>query len=358
MSVEFTKQQWDKIKTDSNKWWKGELGRPLLQVRLNDPAKEKSKYSFQSFYPLDEPASVIVDDWEKELDSTLHLGDAFPHIWPNFGPGCIAAFMGADLVNGQETAWFHPKEDKELRDLAFNYIPDNKWLIRVKDIVEEVLNRWQGGVQLGLTDLGGNLDILSTFRPSEKLLFDLYDCPDDVKKMTWEAHELWWKYFEEFHTKMLTANPGYSSWARIFSEQPHYMLQCDFCYMIGPDMFDEFVKPELAASCDKLENAFYHLDGPGELPHLDSLLEIDSLKGVQWIPGAGTEDNTNWPDVYRKISDAGKKIQIFSQHSEKPFEQQLDIIADQIGRCDNIVFMIDADISERERAKNLLEKFC
>jgi hypothetical protein len=122
-------------------------------------------------------------------------------------------------------------------------------------------------------------------------------------------------------------------------------------------MFDEFVKPELKASCDKLVNAFYHLDGPGELPHLDSLLEIDSLKGVQWIPGAGSADNTHWPQVYKKISDAGKKIQIFSDHSDKPFEEVLDTITEQTGRSDNIVYMIDADISERARAEKLLEKY-
>jgi 5-methyltetrahydrofolate--homocysteine methyltransferase len=127
--------------------------------------------------------------------------------------------------------------------------------------------------------------------------------------------------------------------------------------MIGPDMFDEFVKPELQASCDKLENAFYHLDGPGELPHLDSLLEIQSLKGVQWIPGAGAADNTQWADVYRKISDAGKKLQLFSAHSEKPFEDVFDAVADQIGRADNIVYMIDEDIKERDRVEKFLARF-
>ncbi len=41
-------------------------------------------------------------------------------------------------------------------------------------------------------------------------------------------------------------NPGYSDWAGIYSDLPSYVPQCDFSYMIGPDMFDTFVKPELA----------------------------------------------------------------------------------------------------------------
>ena len=55
----------------------------------------------------------------------------------------------------------------------------------------------------------------------------------------------------------------------------------------GPEMFERFVLPDLAACCDRLDHAFYHLDGKGELPHLDLLLSIDGLRGIQWIPGAG-----------------------------------------------------------------------
>jgi 5-methyltetrahydrofolate--homocysteine methyltransferase len=65
------------------------------------------------------------------------------------------------------------------------------------------------------------------------------------------------------------------------------MLSSDFSYLIGPAMFDEFVKPGLADSCRRLPHSFYHLDGPGQLAHLDSLLAIAELDGIQWVPGAG-----------------------------------------------------------------------
>ncbi len=70
-----------------------------------------------------------------------------------------------------------------MRDLKLNYEPDNVWLHRVKDICRAAIERWQGMVQVGMTDIGGNLDVLSAFRPGEKLLLDLYDCPDDVKRV-------------------------------------------------------------------------------------------------------------------------------------------------------------------------------
>jgi 5-methyltetrahydrofolate--homocysteine methyltransferase len=171
------------------------------------------------------------------------------------------------------------------------------------------MDRWQGAVQVAMTDLGGNLDILSTFRPGERLLTDLIDHPDDVKRLLWDAHRMWWKHFEEIDAILRPANPGYTAWTPIFSETPYYMLQCDFCYMIGPKMFEEFVRPELAETCKKLSNPFYHLDGVGQLPHLDSLLAIKELKGVQWVPGTGKPQGEGWPEVYAKIRRAGKLAQ-------------------------------------------------
>lgn len=316
MSIAFSKSDWERVKENYAKWWTGELNRPLAQLTVwgNDPGRPEPGLpakGFTSHYDLSVTPEEIVDRWDYDLSGFKYLGDSFPTIWPNFGPGVAAAFMGAELENGAETSWFHPTKDVELAEVEFSYHPDNIWLNRVKDIYRVAMERWGGLVQMSMTDLGGNLDILSTFRPSEKLLFDLYDYPEDVKKKTWEAHEMWWKYYDELNAITHPGCAGYTAWAAIFSETPMYMLQCDFCYMIGPDMFDEFVKPELAASCRKLSNAFYHLDGPGQLPHLDSLLTIEELRGVQWVPGAGVPGWEAWPEVYRKIRDAGKLIQIY-----------------------------------------------
>ena len=134
------------------------------------------------------------------------------------------------------------------------------------------------------------------------------------------------------------------------------MLQCDFAYMIGPKAFDEFVKPELSASCRRLANAFYHLDGPGQLAHLDSLLSIPELKGVQWIPGRGSPDSRHWPEVFRKIRNAGKLIQIYCGETDV-----LDVVVDQLGSGRGIYYYAHPGeglrgYDERD-ARKLLERY-
>ena len=99
----------------------------------------------------------------------------------------------------------------------------------------------------------------------------------------------------------------------------------------GVEQFDDLVLPTLSDDCKRLTNAFYHLDGPGQLNHLDSLLAIPELKGIQWIPGAGQPDMSQWPEVYQKIHAAGKLIQSFGP------PHVLRAIAEQIGTAKGIL---------------------
>lgn len=317
MGIDFSFDRWDAVKETFDRWWAGGLDRPVITwtVEGRDPGRPEPDipaHGFTAFHDLSVPAEAIVDRWDYDLSCRTFLGDAFPRVWPNFGPGVLAAFVGADLIATPETqtVWFQPQARPEIADIHLEYDPDNVWLRRIEDICRAALDRWGGLVQVSLTDLGGNLDVLSTFRPAERLLLDLVDHPDEVMRVLWEAHEMWHRCYARIDAILRPANPGYSAWAGIFSPDPFYMLQCDFAYMISPQMFARFVRPELAATCRKLTNSFYHLDGVGQLAHLDLLLAMGDLDGVQWIPGSGQPQGVHWANVYRRIAAGGKKMQV------------------------------------------------
>jgi hypothetical protein len=89
------------------------------------------------------------------------------------------------------------------------------------------------------------------------------------------------------------------------------MLQSDFAYMISPEMFERFVLPDLDACCEALDHGFYHLDGKGQIVHLDMLLSLERLRGVQWIPGDGQPAPDQWLPLLKRIRDAGKLCQVY-----------------------------------------------
>jgi len=203
MTVDFSPDRWAAVKETYEAWWAGTLDRALVPVVLTgvDPGRPCPKAPVLSQATCADraiPAEDLIDRLDYELSQCKFLGDAFPYVnLDSFGPGVAAAFLGARLDNSSSRVWFHPEEVRPISQLHFEYDPDNIWLNRILDICRAAMDRWQGQVLVGTPDLGGVLDILSTFRPSEMLLYDLYDHPEEVKRLTWELHELWFQFLAE-----------------------------------------------------------------------------------------------------------------------------------------------------------------
>lgn len=359
MPIHFSADRWQRLKETYASWWAGDLERAVVGVELygRDPGRSQPDVPLltqETCTDFRYTPEQLIDRIDWELSTREYLGDAFPFFNMDcFGPGVAAAFLGARLDNSSGRVWFYPAEDLPIDQIHFSYDADNPWLQRVKAIYRAAVERWQGSVIVGMTDLGGNLDVLSTFRPSEKLLMDLYDAPDEVLRLLDESHELWHRFYNEINAIIAPVTPGYSDWGGMYSDQPGYMLQCDFSYMISPKMFRQFALPELAATCKRLPYSFYHLDGVGEIPHLDMLLSIPELDGIQWIPGDGKPDPAHWLELYQRIHAGGKKIQI----SYGGFEALRAVIS-QIGTTYGVQMKtMSFPVSEADGVRRELEKY-
>ena len=112
--------------------------------------------------------------------------------------------------------------------------------------------------------------------------------------------------------KLIEAQGGMTSWIPLWSDQIFFPLQCDYSAMISPQMFGEFVLPDLKEQTEYMDRSIYHLDGAGEFPHLEQILSLPRLNALQWAPGAGKPGGGDpcWFDFYRKVQAAGKSLLI------------------------------------------------
>ena len=303
-----------RLSDNYDRWWAGSLGRPIVPVILwgADPGRPEPKAPSLWFgSSFDERWSVeeLLDRQDYNFACCEFLGDAFPFInMSAFGPGVAASFMGATPHTSDYTIWFDDPRAIPLRELHFEFDAGSKWYHRVREFYVIFAQKYADRAIMAMTDLGGVLDILSSFRGADNLLCDLYDEPEEVWRCACEIQAAWFKYFDDLTSVIAPVAQGYSNWNAIYNSKPNYILQSDFSYMIGPEMFARFVMPELESSAARLDRAFYHLDGIGELPHLDQLLASEHIKGIQWVFGTGTPELTDWTDVYRRIGAAGKKV--------------------------------------------------
>ena len=129
MSIKFGKDDWDRIKETYDSWWNLTLERPAIKLTLQQEAPCTSSIPLLSqanCHRLDISPEDVVERINAHLEQQEYLGDAFPMVnFDVFGPGVLAAFLGATLDNSSGNVWFHPTEELELSEMHFEYQPDN-----------------------------------------------------------------------------------------------------------------------------------------------------------------------------------------------------------------------------------------
>lgn len=356
--IRFTDKDWERIRTVHKKLWNNELGRPVLPMVLSgaDPGRScpnVPSLSFTNCYDLSLSPEAIVDRYDYDLSCLEYHGDSFPVMqMAAFGPGVMAAFLGAKVSSSPSTVWFFPPEKLPIEEIHPTYDPDNIWLNRVKDIYRAGMKKWGGNVCMAMIDLGGVLDVIASLLTTEDLLYALFDSPEEVDRLVREISDLWLRFYQEI-CEIIKDQQGFTDWSGIYSPKPSYMLQSDFSYMISPEMFQRFVGPELSRTSRSLFHPFYHLDGIGQLKHLDTLLDIESIHGIQWVPGDGDPVLQDWSEVYKKIDSRGKKIQAYYD-----FDSYLDDILKVITHPDSLIKMqFSYPIEKKEEAIARLARY-
>jgi hypothetical protein len=358
--TDFGQQQWQVVAQRYRDFWNGDLDRPIIHATLSGyepdrqrPSRPRNGDYLGHYLGYDRavPARDILDWQDYGLSQTRYLGDAFPMI-PFKTPRAAAPMMGAELRQEGNTIWSEPPEQLPVEELRLRIDPDNKYWRRTQEMYEAAVDYWKGEVLLNMPTLGANLDIVVPFVGNQGLLLQFYDNPGQVERLIHEAHHCWWHIFDRIVEIVKETNPGYSCWSDILSDSPCYILQCDFAAMIGPDMFDEFVLPELDMTAKRLGKAYFHLDGPGLVPHLDSIMSIPEIKGVQWVPGPKIAADGDFSmNVYRKIKRAGKFVEVTGSMAA------FDRIVKELGSAEGLFLRIRGCRENEAEVLRFLEEY-
>lgn len=248
----------------------------------------------------------------RQTNNTLYYADGFPSVFPNFGPGCLAAMLGGSYQWAEGTVWFEnaPVVTDWSNPPAPTLRRDSAMYQLVEELTGQLLHAGEELFFTSITDIGGSYDILASLRGTQNLLLDLYMEPAAVKAYVQRLQPVWMGYFQHCASRLIARQGGMTSWMPIWSDKPYYPLQCDFSAMISPEMFGEFVLPDLRWQTQRMDRSIYHLDGPGQLPHVRRLLSLPRLDAIQWVPGSGAQDvcDEHWFGLYEEIQAAGKGL--------------------------------------------------
>ena len=352
----FTKKYKDTLQRYEDFWERKNTNRGVINMWYPDPNRPRfpAPASLEQQW-LDEEYQVAKYKYIEQYNT--FVGEGIPMLFTNLGPGCLAACIGGNYGLASNTVWF----DREAIITDWEALPNIEF--------DENSEMWQHvlrmqkryaedpDVHFSITDLGGVMDIIASLRTTNDLLYDLYDYPEEIKALKSRVLEMWSRaYDQQVETIRKTGQP-YNNWMNIPSAKPWYPLQCDFCYMISPDHFDEFVLPDLIAQAKQVERPVYHLDGVGELAHLDKILDIPGLAGIQWAPGAGEapEWDEKWFPVYKKIQDKKKNLILLRGISGK--DNDVEGIEKLTKNLDPTGVYLKGAVPDRKSAEKLMNIF-
>ncbi len=298
-------------------WWRGEvLDRVCLKVdapRNPGPPKPEPVLSGEALEAFWTDPEQVVGRWVDYLPQWWFGGEAFPVMCPVSVqiPAVLANYLGSPLhFEGTTTGWCEPiiEDWGQCPELRFD--EGSPWYRKSVALLRRGGQAAQGKCLLSAPGFNGPGEILAQLRGSERLAMDLMDNPEPVHEALGTINRLWLDYWERMNAIIHEYVPGYLFWMNIWSERPATDLQVDFSIMISNEMFREFFLPHVAQQTEWVERTIYHLDGPGAARHLDSLLELPKLTGIQWVPGAGAPPMSEWMDLLKRVQKAGKLLYI------------------------------------------------
>lgn len=301
-------ENWEKTKERFRAFWANEvIDRCCVAATAPKSGMQYNQFDKKDLKKYWTDAEFILERNEDYFEKTRYGGEAFPRIWVNLGPGITAAYLGCEANMAEDTIWFTPFINDWEKDV-FRFNPESKWWGITRNLTRELSKAGKDKFLVSITDLSGTADIMCHMRGTENLCLDMLESPDAVKSARDYIMKVLFDCYDELYDTAFDTTEGSTHWLNLWAPGKHLILQCDFCTMLSPMMFEKFFLPEIQAQCKHYEYPMYHLDGPEEIKHLDLLLQIPELKAIQWVPIPGRGDVREWMPLFRKIKAAGKAL--------------------------------------------------
>ena len=337
----------DIVKSQLENWWNyGDQDKPLI-LSSYLPKKVLDTDNLVQFWT---DTDFIIDRTMQIIDNTVYEGVALPFHYVDHGSSAGSLVLGSkmDYVD-KETIWAHPVHDSIEEIIDIQQEKNNYSYKTIMEITQKSAALSHNHHFVAPFALGGLTDNIAGLYGTENLLLDMIGNPTAVKKTMENMKRIWIENFNSVQNIIKPAkNPGGIGWIGIWAPETTFPIQEDFSYMISPAMYREFCLPHIIDIAETMEYAFYHLDGIGALPHLETVLEIEKIKVIQWVPGAGKEKISDWYDVIKKIIAHKKSVQVFANAEE------IDELVKNVGTKGLMVVLLD---SSENNSKKYLAKY-
>ena len=298
----------------------------------------------------------IVDRYRYFCQTHAFLGESFPNLNIDFGPGSLASYLGSEIGFKEDTVWFNKCLDSWDGVPKLTFDPENKWFKKHLQLAKDCQALAGEDFYVDMPDLMENIDVLASLRGAQDILFDLLDEPEMIGERIQEVTDIYYEYYDRFYDVIKDEEGGNAYTVfQIWGPGRTVKLQCDFSAMMSPEDFRKYIQQSLRSQSENVDHVLYHLDGPAAIKHMDVLMEIEGIDALQWTSGDAGPDGTlpDWDVIYDKAIAAGKSIWVKVYSGEfEDWIRNVDRIVNKYGS--HSLFLLFPEMS-MEQAAYLLD---
>jgi hypothetical protein len=343
-------ENWDEIKKRYLEFWSRENhDKPIMTITAPKDNAEKMPVSTHADLRerwMDTEYMLKKANWQ--MQNTRYYAEAFPVLNPDLGPDFFASCYNTEIQFGESTSWSVPWMSDDDVEAYEEFVLDkqSEYYKKMIEMTQAAVEDGKDKYIVGITDLHPGADGLVSMRGSQNLCYDTFDYPEFIQKGVWDLYKGFGEIYSELYGLTTKYQQGSTCWMNIWHPKRWYPVSCDFSCMISEKMYGEMIAEEIEKETEYLDGSMYHLDGPDALKHLDRILKMPSLGGVQWVYGAGNPTASHWIPEIKKIQAAGKCVHIQVEPGE------LEILLKEI-EPEGIMYNINAN--SEDEAKELLK---
>ena len=329
-------------------WWANDLlDRPLFIASADtNPARPLHR----RLKLLDQPEAWF-DAKMQDLLQLHRVGDKLPTLRVDFGPVAMGGLFGGRVECKEDTTWTHACiNDDWSNEPDWTIEETNRWWMLMRARFDQAAQSAPGKYVITTPALGGSADVLLNLRGASQLCLDVLEKPERIMNALDKIYAGWRLAFSEGYRRTVERGAGVIRWANLWSNEPYFVTECDFNYMISPRQFEQLFLPDIARIAQTARRSIFHLDGPNATRHIDALLTIPAIQAIQYVPGAGAPSALKWVEMFRKIQRAGKSLQVLC------LPEEVLPLCDEL-KPEGLAFWLELALPPNE-LDQLYEQFC
>lgn len=255
------------------------------------------------------PEHISIEAFLQDVDALWaeynELGDDYPFSmgafygvpWLEAIMGCPIFFSGTNLyaspciANWSSYDWTRPALD-------------NPWARKLLDCLDALVKHSNGRFACGPTLMRGPADMCSAMRGGTSMVLDLYDCPDNVRRLAELCADVWIEIGQAQLELVPESENGYlvgCSGLRCWMPAKGVWLQDDAVSLLSPRFYDDIFLPQVRRIARQFPCVAFHLHGNILWP-VDLLLSVDEIDVLELNYDVGV-------CKLEQVSAAWKKIQ-------------------------------------------------